>query len=510
MMRAPPAAEVGPGRLIGWEAWLTVVTVVLLAALLVVGWGLAPEAARPAFVDAGWLVGLSCVLVLVVHLATNVALGRRVRRAWATLGAGAAVIWTVVALSAFLPLVAPGAARVVDAAQAPLLLAALILMVVGLHRFPAVPATAADRLRQWIEGAIVFAGSALVFWELVVADDLTGGGTLSVDRIMLTLLTPGILAVLMVCVLAAVAREREVENRRVLGRLAAGALVVMAAGCVRALSGFAPAVAPPLWHVAAPWTGVVMVAAAAAHEAARVRHGARPVAAASSGREVRALGLLAGVAVVAGYAMVLVSGLREAALRVDGLVVGAAAITALLMARQWVALRENAALSARLATQALTDELTGLGNRRALLEAGADPVEGLAVVVFDIDDFKLVNDTHGHAVGDAVLREIAARCRREVRGGDVLGRLGGDEFVVLLPGAGVDGAQRVAHALRAAVAARPIDADGVAVLVTISLGVAAAPPENLEALLARADRALYEAKRSGRDRIIRASTAGAA
>ncbi|MCP9488378.1 MAG: GGDEF domain-containing protein [Solirubrobacteraceae bacterium MAG38_C4-C5] len=504
MWRARTDPEPAPGRLAGWEAWLTVATAVLLAALIVVGWGLAPEAARSTFVDAGWLVGLGCVLVLVVHLAANPALGRPVRRAWATLGAGGGVIWTVVALSAFLPLVAPEAARAAQPAQAPLVLAALILLVVGLHRFPAVPATAADRLRQWVEGAIVFAGTALVFWELVVADDLADArGTLPFDQVVLTLLTPGLLAVLMVSVLAAVAREREAEARRVLGRLAAGALVIMAAGCVRALSGFAPAAAPPLWDVAAPWAGVVMVAAAAAHEAARVRHGDRPTAAVAPGREVRALGLLAGVAVVAGYAMLLASGLREADLRVGGLLVGAAAITALLMARQWLTLREKAALSARLATQALTDELTGLGNRRALLEAGADPVEGLAVVVFDVDDFKAVNDTHGHAVGDAVLREIAARCRREVRGGDVLGRLGGDEFVVLLPGAGVEGARRVGDALGAAVAAAPIDAGGVAVPVTVSLGVAAAPPEDLTALLARADQALYEAKRAGRDVVTR-------
>ncbi|MDQ3769481.1 MAG: GGDEF domain-containing protein, partial [Actinomycetota bacterium] len=427
--------------------------------------------------------------------------------AWATLGAGAAVIWAVVALSTFLALVAPEAARATQAAEAPLVLVALILLVVGLHRFPAVPATAADRLRQWLEGATVFAGSALVFWELVVAEDLAGEGTLAVDQLLLTLLAPGLLAVLMVSVLAAVAREREAETRRVLGRLAAGALVVMVVGCVRALSGFAPAAVPPLWEVAAHWTGVVLLAAAAAHEAARVRHEARPLSAVAPGREERALGLLAGVAVVAGYAMLLVSGLREADLRVDGLIVGAVVITALLMARQWVTLRENAALSARLATQALTDELTGLGNRRALLEAAADPIEGLAVVVFDIDDFKAVNDTHGHAVGDAVLREIAARCRREVRGGDVLGRLGGDEFVVLLPGAGLGGAQRVADALRAAVAARPIDADGVAVSVTLSLGVAAGPAENLEALLARADEALYQAKREGRGRLIGAPAA---
>ena len=493
-----------PGALTGWEAWLAAATAVVLAALLVVGWGLAPRAARPEFADAGWLLGLGCVLVLVVHLAANPALGRRVRGAWATLGAGAGVIWAVVAVSTFLPVVAPETARATQPAEAPLLLLALTLLIVGLHRFPAVPYRARDRLCQWLEGATVFAGSALVFWELVVVEDLAGRGTLAVDQILLTLLAPGLLAVLMVSVLAAVARERDGEARRVLGRLAAGALVVMIAGCVRALGGFAPAAAPPLWDVAAHWTGVVLLAAAAAHEAARVRHGARPLCAMGPGREVRALGLLAGVAVVAGYAMLLVSGLREADLRVDGLIVGAVVITALLMARQWVALRENAALSARLATQALTDELTGVGNRRALLEAGAGPIENFAVVVFDVDDFKRVNDTHGHAVGDAVLREIAARCRREVRAGDVLGRLGGDEFVVLLlPGAGVEGAQRVAAALRAAVAARPIDADGVAVSVTISLGVAAAPPDALEALLARADQALYQAKRGGRGRITR-------
>ena len=507
MWRPRTDPEPAPGALTGWEAWLTAATAVLLAAMLVVGWGLAPEAARPAFADAGSILGLSCFLVLVVHLAANPALGHPVRRAWATLGAGAAVIWAVVALSTFLPLVAPQAARATQPAEAPLVLGALVLLVIGLHRFPAVPARAVDRVRQWLEGATVFAGSALVFWALVVGEDLAGEGTLAPDQILLTLLAPGLLAVLMVSVLAAVAREREAEARRVLGRLAAGALAVMVAGCVRALSGFAPAAAPPLWDVAAAWAGVLLLAAAASHEAARVRHGARPLSAVAPGREVRALGLLAGVAVVAGYAMLLLSGLREADLRVDGLIVGAVVITALLMARQWVTLRENAALSARLATQALTDELTGLGNRRALLEACADPVEGLAVVVFDVDDFKAVNDTHGHAVGDAVLREIAARCRREVRGGDVLGRLGGDEFVVLLPGAGVGGAQRVAAALHAAMAARPIDADGVAVSVTISLGVAAAPPEDLAALLARAAQALYQVKRAGHGRITRAPAA---
>lgn len=510
MWRAPTHPRQASGLLAAWETWLVAATAALLAALLGVGWGLAPDTLRPAFVGAGRLVGLGCVLILAVHLARAPALAPRARRAWGTFAAAAALAWAVVALSAVVPLAAPGAQRAVALLDAPLVFVALMLTVVGLHRFVAMPATISDRLRQCLEAAIILVGSALVFWELVVARDLAGDRALPAGRILLTLFTPGMLAVLTVSILTALAREREVGARRVLGLLAAGALVVSAAVCARALNGFAPAAVPPVWDVAARWTAMVMVAAAAAHEAARVRHGRRSPTGIAAGREVRALAGLAVVAVVAGYALLVVGGLRVADVRIDGLIVGAAVMTTLLMARQWMALRDNTALSARLAAQALTDELTGLGNRRALLEACAGPFDRLAVVVFDIDDFKGVNDSHGHAVGDAVLREVAARCRRHVRGDDLLGRLGGDEFVVLLRGAGAHGAQRVAAALRDAVAAEPIDANGVTVVVTISLGIAAAPPEDLEELLTRADRALYEDKGTRRDGVMRPPTAGPA
>lgn len=160
-----------------------------------------------------------------------------------------------------------------------------------------------------------------------------------------------------------------------------------------------------------------------------------------------------------------------------------------------------------LARLARRDALTGLPNRRALEEelareaaraarAGAP----LSAVALDVDRFKLVNDRHGHAAGDAVLQAIASRAAAALRGGDVLARVGGEEFVALLPGADLARAVEVAERIRARIGAEPVGAAGV---VTVSLGCAAlAPGEDGRSLLARADARLYEAKRAGRDRVV--------
>ncbi len=166
----------------------------------------------------------------------------------------------------------------------------------------------------------------------------------------------------------------------------------------------------------------------------------------------------------------------------------------------------------RLAGLARKDPLTGLPNRRALEEelprafaramrAGAS----LSVVVLDVDRFKEVNDTHGHAAGDAVLAAVAARAAAALRGSDVIARLGGEEFAVLLPGTDLARAAEAAERIRAAVAAEPIVLGGALALdVTVSLGCAALRPEEDDgrALLARADARLYEAKRAGRNRVV--------
>ena len=121
----------------------------------------------------------------------------------------------------------------------------------------------------------------------------------------------------------------------------------------------------------------------------------------------------------------------------------------------------------------------------------------------DIDHFKQVNDTSGHAVGDQVLQQVAEHCRQELRETDVVGRYGGDEFAILLPESDPVAAAQVAERLRQRIARQPLNTTTGPVAVTISLGIAALDDENLtlDILLSRADQALYDAKQGGRNRV---------
>jgi diguanylate cyclase (GGDEF)-like protein len=122
--------------------------------------------------------------------------------------------------------------------------------------------------------------------------------------------------------------------------------------------------------------------------------------------------------------------------------------------------------------------------------------------MLDIDHFKRVNDTHGHAGGDAALRGLAETLRSSVRAADVAGRLGGEEFAVLLPQAALDQAERWAERLRATIAESTVVHQHAELRFTCSLGVAQMrPSDELDGLVGRADAALYRAKEGGRDRV---------
>ncbi len=157
-------------------------------------------------------------------------------------------------------------------------------------------------------------------------------------------------------------------------------------------------------------------------------------------------------------------------------------------------------------SRAVLDPLTGLLNRASLAErfaelrAQAIRTDGrLAMVLGDLDHFKLVNDVHGHQVGDTVLQGAADEMRHSLRGFELIYRLGGEEFLVLLPGAGLDDAAKVAERMRAAVSRRPVGD----VPMSASFGVSAAEGEEIELdlMLEAADRALRAAKRGGRDQV---------
>ncbi|GLQ54149.1 GGDEF domain-containing protein [Devosia nitrariae] len=154
---------------------------------------------------------------------------------------------------------------------------------------------------------------------------------------------------------------------------------------------------------------------------------------------------------------------------------------------------------------AMTDPLTGLLNRRALFDRfGSESLAGpVAVLLADLDHFKLINDKHGHAAGDDVLRQFAATMRQLVGSQGVPARLGGEEFAVVLPGAGAVEAETLGECIRAAFAAKGLETLAGPLACTVSIGVAVCdgPGEGFEVLLSQADDALYAAKRDGRNRI---------
>lgn len=165
-------------------------------------------------------------------------------------------------------------------------------------------------------------------------------------------------------------------------------------------------------------------------------------------------------------------------------------------------------------TESRTDALTGLLNRRALedLYGGRQPSDATAVIVFDLDHFKRVNDVHGHALGDEVLRRFTGICQDGLRRGDVAARIGGEEFAVVLPGSVIEDALKVAERIRERFSAESIVWDSRAVTCTVSAGVHGGEggEQTLEALLQHADQALYAAKNKGRNRVCRLSEVTAA
>lgn len=160
---------------------------------------------------------------------------------------------------------------------------------------------------------------------------------------------------------------------------------------------------------------------------------------------------------------------------------------------------------------ARTDGLTGLINRRHFVELAEHECavarrygQPLALMLFDIDGFKTINDALGHLAGDEILKEVARRAGEEVRSADVLARYGGDEFIALIPGSSAQSAAVVAERIRKRVAGEGIPTTAGRAAVTISAGVGQllSSADTLEDLIRRADHALYDAKGQGRNRTV--------
>ncbi len=178
---------------------------------------------------------------------------------------------------------------------------------------------------------------------------------------------------------------------------------------------------------------------------------------------------------------------------------------------------ERKKLEVDLREQASTDALTGLPNRRHFLHRLEQELERVrrrttgdaCVLMLDLDHFKRVNDQYGHAAGDSLLRHFANLLRHELRATDTAGRMGGEEFAVILPGSGLPAAQAFAQRICDRLAAQPLSIGKLQVEATVSIGIAAIAADDLsaDAVLSRADGALYQAKELGRNRVVLASGA---
>lgn len=165
----------------------------------------------------------------------------------------------------------------------------------------------------------------------------------------------------------------------------------------------------------------------------------------------------------------------------------------------------------RLHVLATTDMLTETANRRHFLERTEAEMararrfdEQLSLAMLDADLFKNVNDTYGHAGGDAVLRALARTCRQMLRSHDVVGRLGGEEFAICMPATAKEKAEIVCNRLRIAMEELVVESNAGGIRFTVSIGVAAydAGADDLERFMSRADEALYAAKDAGRNRVV--------
>ncbi len=170
----------------------------------------------------------------------------------------------------------------------------------------------------------------------------------------------------------------------------------------------------------------------------------------------------------------------------------------------------NGRLFAEVQLQSMTDSLTGISNRRHFFALAGREFQRairfgrpLSAIMVDIDHFKQVNDTHGHAVGDQVIVEVARLCQTSIRAIDVLGRYGGEEFALVLPETDAHGACQLAERLRRRIVGTPINTQAGPLPITASLGVASTQiaADDVNALIANADGALYAAKQAGRNRV---------
>ena len=366
----------------------------------------------------------------------------------------------------------------------------------GLLSLPGAPRRASEWIRVALDAVTVLVAAAMVVWYLVVGPSVREGAGAVATALDVAYPVGDLILLFAIAVVLLGRGGRDRWLWLLLGGV--GGLVV--ADLAYARLSLADA------YRGGDWPDAFWMLAQGAFVLAALHKGRRPDEAAPAGAKDTGVSRLPYAAVALGYGLLFAVGRTRATYPLNGLLLGAGALTAVVMARQIRVAAENARLLGQLHHLAEVDGLTSILNRRSFLEAGEQSIARAAytgklatVLMIDIDHFKTVNDTHGHAAGDRVLIEVAARTRSQLRDSDVVGRYGGDELAVVIPNCSVAEGLEVAERIRLAVASAAIIMGQGAVAVGLSIGVADTGASlNLTDVLARADAALYEAKGAGR------------
>ena len=377
-----------------------------------------------------------------------------------------------------------------------------VVALTAILTFPARRRTRRERFRALLDAGTVFAGGATLIWYLALGPAVasaTGGFNLAN---LVTFAYPVGDLLLMFGVLSLLWRGVPRHSVGALRIFACGLVVFIAADITydwitvnSTYLGGDPV--DTLWIVA-----LIVLFIAAGYQL-RVKPAGE--FALPAGAPTTRPSILPFLAVAASYLLLIIVGLKHVSFNpLGGILLGAVVLTILVSVRQFAALRDNNRLAVRYRELASIDGMTGLFNRRHFMDVAEGAfahaqwfTQPLVAILIDVDHFKEINDVHGHAVGDRVLADLALSCREQVRPDDIAGRLGGDEFVVMIAGTSGQRAAQVAARLTS-VPTRVTADGGTPVPFTISVGIAESTDcPDLQNLLARADAAMYEAKRSG-------------
>ncbi len=461
------------------------------------GWG--GDEHRTLISDLAFLPVSLAAAALALRAGRQETLDRRTARAWRIIGVSFFLYWLGDAIWALEENLGsapfPSIADVAYIAFYPMLLW-------GIFAFPTAPRNATERTKLWLDGGTVVVGSAMILWYFSLGPTAQASGSNLLEAVVSIAYPIGDLVLLFGIARILLGRPAR-GSGHALGILASGLLVLVIGDIGFAHLALNDAYAGGDWPDSAFMIAQILTVLSAQYQhwhASRGNHGL-----AMPPPEARTFSPYPYIAIFASFLLLATVAWNQAVYPIGGLMVGALIVTTLVVARQIAALRENLRLLRELHLLASTDSLTGLGSRRHFYELaerefylsrrGGRP---LAAMMVDIDHFKSINDSFGHAAGDSVLQSVARQCTDGLRAGDLIGRYGGDEIVILLPHASLEAALAAAGRIRAEDVV--VETPSGAVRATLSMGVAASGDcGDLAELLHRADLALYEAKQAGRN-----------